>query len=185
MNEFDFPELYSSIILGTTPSPGQVTLSGHERKEAWDVKSAKGQDGATTSLNGKPIGRFKAKFSLLKDYGADDDQFARWDEFQRLIESTTNGPKPTALPIYHPDLARNGYTEVTNGGVGGLTHDGKGGATVEVEFLEYRPPKPKPPKKATSKPSQSTAGTAEPNKPNPYAAQEAELAGLLEEAQRP
>lgn len=174
------------IILGTTDSPGVVTLSGHDRNEAWDIQAAKGQTGASSKLNGKPIGQFQASFFL-----ADDEDFARWEDFQRLIESTTNGPQPVALPIYNPDLARNHFTEVSNGGIGGMLHDGKGGRTVVVKFLEYRPPKPKKTAKAKAKPSAGVAGGGgqfgppPPPKADPNADAKRELAALLAEARRP
>lgn len=186
MNPYENPEQYTSIVLGGVRSPGVVTLFGHDRREEWDIKKAKGQDGASCSLNGKPISKFKASFYLLKDYASGVDDFVLWDEFQRLIETTTNGPKPVALPVYHPDLARLGFTEVVKGNVGGMMHDGKGGATVDVEFLEYKPAKPKPPKTASSKPGTTGAGGQYgPPPPDPNAAAKAELAALLEQAQQP
>lgn len=185
MNPYDHPELYDVITLGDRVSPGVVTLTGHDRNPDWDIKAAKGQTGASTSLNGQPIGMFQASFYL-----ADDEEFQQWDEFQRHIESTTNGPKPVALPVYHPDLARNKFTEVVNGGISGVIHDRMGGMTVQVKFIEYKPPKPRPPQKAASKASGNTGktdanGNHQPAKPDPNAGAKQELAGLLEEAKKP
>jgi hypothetical protein len=196
----DNDEMYSTIVLGTMRSPGVVKLSGHDRDKAWDVKPAKGQTGASSALNGDPIGSFDATFYLADD-GAFDERvggadgftilgvtdFDRWDDFQRLIESTTNGPTPVALPIYHPDLAAQRYTEVVSGGVGGMVHDGRGGASIKVKFLEYRPPKPKPIAKAKPKPGApgATSTIGKPPKPDPNAAAKRELAALLERARQP
>lgn len=174
------------IVLGIAESPGVVTLSGHDRVKAWDIQAAKGQTGASSKLNGDPIGKFKASFYL-----ADAEDLERWERYQFLIEAMTNGPAPQALPIYHPDLARNHFTEVTNGGVGGLIHDGKGGATVVVDFLEYKPPKPKPSAKAKAKPGGKVAsgggefGPPPPPKPDPNADAKRELAELLTQARTP
>jgi hypothetical protein len=172
------------LLLGSAQSPGTVVLSGHDRVKDWNVAAAKGQTGASSSLNGDPIGKFQAEFYL-----ADDEDLAGWEDFQRLIESTTNGPTPVALPIYHPDLARNKFTEVVNGGIGGMLHDGRGGRIVQVTFLEYRPPKPKPSAKAKAKPAQTYANTDEggrsPPPEDPNAAAKRELAGLVDEARRP
>lgn len=172
------------IVLGITPSPGRVTLSGHDRWENWDVQKAKGQTGASSQLNGRDVGSFTATFYLAHD-NLDDTEtndFDLWDSFQRLIETMTNGPRPIAMPIFHPDLARNGFTEVSSGGVGGLVHDGKGGATVVVKFQEYKPPKPKPAAKAAAKPGATSGPKA---KPDPNAAAKAQLAALVAEAKKP
>lgn len=186
MRPYDLGEELDYIILGTARSPGVVTLSGHDRSKQWDIKAAKGATGASSALNGDPIGQFDASFYLVDD-GSDPDSptdFDLWEDFQKLIESTTNGPKPVALPIYHPDLARNRFTEVVNGGITGMTHDNRGGATVKVKFLEYKPPKPKPPSKAQAKPAGAAApGTTQ--KPDPNAAAKAEVARLVAEAKKP
>src|SRR5690606_29962779 len=173
MRPYWYDEEYSVIILGTVASPGTVTLQGHDRNKEWDIKAAKGQTGASSALNGDPVGQFQATFYLAADnQDGEPDDFDRWEDFQRLIESTTRGPTPVALPIYHPDLARNGFTAVANGGIGGMAHDGKGGAIATVKFLEYKPPKPKPVVSAKAKPGSSAAAsaTSKPAKPDPNAA---------------
>jgi hypothetical protein len=95
----------------------------------------------------------------------------------------TAGPKPFALPVYHPDMARDKITEVTNGGIGETTHDGKGGVSHFVDFLEFRPPKPKPAAKPGAKGAGKTAGKSA--KPDPNAAAKAELRALVAEAKAP
>lgn len=177
----DIDDLLSVIVLGTTTSPGVVKLSGHDRNKDWDNQKAKGSTGASSKLNGDPIEPFTCTFTLAGDGQDEVDDFERWEEFQRLIESTTNGPKPVALSIFHPDLARQRITKVTNAGVGGMVHDGKGGATVVVKFQEYKPPKPKPVAKATAK----GGSTAKAAAPDPNAARKAELAALYDEATKP
>jgi hypothetical protein len=180
---YEDPDAYDVIVLGTMTSPGVVTLSGHDRDKNWDTQAAKGKQGATEILNGDPILEFTATFALAGDeIGADSDDFSQWAIFKRLIESTTNGPTPVALPIYHPDLAEQRVTEVVLGSMGGGKHDGKGGKTYAVKFREYKPPKPKPTVKAIAKPGQ---GTAAASAPDPNAAAKAQLAGLLAQAQAP
>lgn len=193
IHPYYFPELFQSIWLGTMQSPGVVTLSGHDRNKAWDNQAAKGSEGASSKLNGDPIGEFQASFYLAGD---EDDEggavgsndFDRWDLFQLVVESTFKGPEPKALPIFHPDLARNGFTEVVAASVGGLVRDSRGGATVLVKFQEYKPPKPKPVVKPKSKgtgASPGAANAAKVEKPDPNAAAKRELAGLVEEARQP
>jgi len=172
------PDLYRSIVLGTAVSPGVVTLSGHDRESAWETTAAKGQTGASSTLNGSPVGTFQASFYLASV----EDQIA-WPAFQRVIESTTNGAAPVALPIYHPDLAANRFTEVCGANVGGIVRDSRGGVTVLVKFIEYRPPKPKAAKGATGSGGNATpggAGGGDANDPN--ADLKRELDNLVSEA---
>lgn len=178
MTPNEFPDLFSSITLGTARSPGTVTLSGHDRDPKWDVAEAKGQTGASSALVGDSVGQFQASFFLASAA----DQIA-WPAFQRVLESTINGGEPKALPIYHPDLAANHFTEVCASSIGGVVRDERGGATVLVKFIEYRPPKPKPAKTAGS----SGGGNAPPaasagDDYDPNAERKRELDALLEEA---
>ena len=187
------PLLYSKILLGDPGmwSPGVVTLSGHNRDENWDVQAAKGSAGASSKLGGRGIGQFQASFQLSAD-GSEElgfDDFSRWEIFQRLIESTTSGPTPVALPIYHPDLDLNGFSEVVSGGVGGLVRDGRGGAIVLVKFLEYRPPVPKPSAGARGGGGGGSSGWETQGEayspPDPNEDAKRELGDLLEEASGP
>jgi len=179
----EYPDLYRSIVLGLSKSPGVVTLSGHRRDQAWDVVAAKGQVGASSKLNGAGVGQFQASFYL-----ATKEQQDAWPPFQRVIESLTDGPKPVAKSIYHPDLALNHYTEVSNASIGELIRDDRGGATVLAKFIEYLPPKPKAAKGATG-----AGGTAVPggggspgteSEYDPNAERKRELDALLDEADK-
>lgn len=191
----DIDEDISTIVLGTTRSPGVCTITGLKDAPKWDIKDAEGQVGASTSLKGKPIGSFSCSFYLVDDGSAGESQFDAWESFRRLIKSTVDGSKPVALPISNPDVNAAGYTEVVlgNGGIEGPQYDGRGGATYVVEFMQYRPPKPKPAAKATPKPSGTTqnySNTDEgprypPPKPDPNADAKRELAALTDEASRP
>ncbi len=188
MTPYELADDLDFLVLGQLhPSPGLLTLSGHDRVKNWDVQAAKGATGATSKLNGDPIGRFKASFYLAHDRFEDDgtNDFDNWEDFQRILESLVNGPAPIAVPIYHPDLARNKFTEVSVSSIGGLVHDGKGGATVVVEFIEYRPPKPKPAAGAAAKPGTGKGAGAGAAKPDPNAKAKAELAALVAEARKP
>jgi hypothetical protein len=184
---FDLGDTLDYLVLGTMRSPGKVKLSGHDRNLDWDIKAAKGQTGASSTLNAQPLGEFEAEFELADD-GADPagpTDFDAWEDFQRLCESTVNGPTPVALPIYHPDLARNRYTEVVLRGMGGMVHDGRGGATVKVKFGEHRPPKAKPPKGAQPKPGAPGAAPGSAQKPDPSTEGRRQLDALPADARKP
>lgn len=168
------PDLYKSIILGNTPSPGTVKLSGHERKHRWETQKPDGSTGCHTISKGPDVRGFTAEFFL-----ADLEDIEAWDAFQALIESTVEGPKPRALAVYHPDLVRNRIGDVVCESVGGFMHDGRGGARVSVKFLEYRPPKPKP----ATRPAPSNGKLGD--RVDPNAAAKAELAELQRQARSP
>ncbi len=179
---FENADVLYRILLDTTWSPGKATITGHDRAKNWQNSEAHGTAGASSTLHGDPIGVFQILFELAGD-GYDTDFFASndfddWENFQKLIESTTSGPKPIALPIFHPALARQKITEVVNAGVGGMVYDDKGGASVVVKFQEYKPLKAKPPVPVT-------AGTAGATAVDPNAAAKAQLASLVAEAQKP
>jgi hypothetical protein len=181
-----YDEELDTHTLGTTRSPGVVIFSGHDRVKNWNIKQAKGKTGASTSLEGdKPLS-FKARYYLAGDLvpPGQQDVFEQWDAFQRLIEAMTSCPIPFALPIFHPDLARNHITEVSNGGVGGRVHDGKGGCYHEVTYQEYKPAKKKASASPTAKAASSTAGGPK-TKPDPNAAAKAELAAIVAECKKP
>lgn len=131
------PELFDSLELGGVRSPGVVKISGHDFVVEWDVKEASGQAGATTTLKGIKLGRFTATFFL-----ADGEDIAAWPAFAEVIESTVL-PRPHALEVYHPDLSVQGIDACVLESFGGAVHDGGGGQTITVKFIEYSPPKPK------------------------------------------
>lgn len=178
-NPVDHGDLYDAIELAGKRSPGIVTLSGHDRAEKWDVKGADGAGGATTTYKGEEVTQFTATFYLVKDPVLGIDDFADWDTFARVIKSSLPaGGKPKALKIYHPDLAANDIKSVCKATFGGMAHDGKGGATVAVKFIEFRPPKKKAGTPTASKDSASA-------KPDPNADLKAQIEVLLKEAQKP
>lgn len=176
-NAFDNPELYESIVLAGVRSPGVVTISGHDRVTDWDVKAASGQAGASTTLKGEKPAEITCSFFLVRDLTLGIDDLERWPAFLALINSTVNGSTPKALDIYHPDLAANGITSVVKSSVGGVTHDGMGGQTVVVKFLEY-----KPPKKVGGSPNGSKAKPK--SGADPDAAALAELARLTDQYEK-
>jgi hypothetical protein len=178
-NPIDNEELFDSIVLGGVSSPGKVTLSGHDRKVTWDVKTAPATKGASTTLKEVPPIEFTATFYLVKDVAQGLDDFADWPAFQDVIESSVNGTTPRALDIYHPDLAsqRPPIASVCKAMVGGAVDDGKGGRTIVVKFQEYQPPKP-----AGGSPSGSKA-KPDPDPNDPDAAAKAEIAKLTKQYQ--
>jgi hypothetical protein len=177
----DHPELFDVLIMaGDRVSPGRVRLNGHDRNKAWDIKAAKGQTGASSTLNGDPLGEFEATFELVEDPYDGVDDFADWEEFSRWLHSLVNGPKPLAVTVYHPDLATNNFTEVTVRSIGGVLRQDNGVGIVKVKFGEHKPPKPKPVKKSSA--SGSANSPDKPEKPDPNAEAKRELERLTTQA---
>lgn len=179
------PELYDKIKLLGVPSPGVVKLSGHARSVGWDKKAGGAQDGESTTRKGKEACEFTATFYLVFDPVTGLDEFIMWNEgFVPVLRLSYESTAPVALDIYHPDLATLDIKSVVVKKLGGLQYDGKGGATVDVVFLEYFPPKKKPAKKPAGSKSKNPIG-AQAGKPDPNAASKAELAALLAQAKAP
>jgi hypothetical protein len=171
------------LLLGGKRTPGSVKLSGHGRAEKWDVKEGDGQGGATVTYKGEELSKFTATFELGD--GDDYDDFADWDAFVPILRRATGAKEPSALDVFHPDLARLDIKSVVVTKIGGLVHDGKGGATVAVDFLEYRPPVPKGGTPNGSSANAGAAGGAAGGAQDPNADAQAEIDALLEEAKKP
>jgi hypothetical protein len=173
---------WSKLLVAGRWSPGVVSLSGHKREAKWDVQEADGEKGATQALKGIKSGEFEGDFYL-----ADDEDFAAWDAFQVLLESTL---KPDAegnlngLDVIHYDLNRNGYTSIVLRTMGELRHDGKGGGWIRVKFGEHLPPTPDPPKTTSgSKSSAGKKGKGEPDPNDPITVATNELNDALAEGE--
>lgn len=165
-------DAFDYLWLAGQKSPGVVRLSGHDRSYGWDVKKAAGQKGASTTLTGDDPAEVTAEFYLVRDDSVGRDDFAEWPAFDALVRSSVDGKTPKALDVYHPDLATNGITSLVLKKFGGVKHDGKGGQTITILFLEYRPAKP-----AGGTPK----GSATKKKPDPDQAALDELARLTDE----
>lgn len=182
MRPYEFDDLLSTFVVGTTVCPGTVTFPGLSDPENWNVKKAKGSTGASTTLEGKDPRKFTSVIYLADDETG--EQFYIWDTFRAVVESTVVAGKPKAIQVYHPDLARAKITEASKDDIKGPVYDGKGGATYTIDWIEFRPPKPKPPARAVA---QAAGATSNPGRDtyDPNAAAKAELEGLLAEARRP
>lgn len=141
-NLYKHEELFNVIVLNGHSSPGVVKLSGHETKVVWDVQGGPFQNGSIIRYKWSPPVEFQADFYLVDDPSQGLDDTAKWDDFARLIEATVNNPRqPKAVPIYHPDLARNKIKSVVKASIGGMSYDGKGGTNVTVKFQQYLAPR--------------------------------------------
>lgn len=172
-------DIWSTLVVAGMASPGSVTITGHGREVGWDIQEAKGQEGATTTRKGGPIAKFTATFYLTDELDANGySDFDYWPAFQSLLESSFTGPEPIALEVYHPDLARNFITAAVLAKMGEMRPDGKGGASIAVDMMQYRPKRPK----SSGSPGQTKTKT---KGDQAVADAEAELNALLEEGNVP
>jgi hypothetical protein len=171
-NVVDNEQIYNVIKLGGKTSPGKVTLSGHNRKVNWNVNAGYALVGATVTFKNVPPIEFTASFYLVKDFAQGIDDYAAWDDFKKVIDSTLAGSKVHALAIYHPDLIENDIKTVCKAEIGGRVYDGRGGCTVAVKFQEYRAPK------------KLSGAVAEKPQDDPNAALKAEVATLTAKYQQ-
>ena len=141
MNPFEQPDLYDKLRIGGQPTPGVCKLSGFKRSVAWDRKPGGGQDGESTSRKGKTAASGTVTHYLADEPGALSEQ-DEWQAFAALLQGAQQ--KAIAYDVYHPDLATLGIHQCVVTDIGLVEHDGKGGATVWFELLEYLPPKKKP-----------------------------------------
>lgn len=182
-NPIDDVDVYMVVVLAGVQSPGHCTLSGAALTNRWEEKEGDGQDGDSTTLKGRKNNHFTVTFELWDEPGLGIDHFATWDrEFLPLLKSSTTTTPLSALDIYHPDLARLGISAVQVEEIGQLVHDGQGGATVAVKFLEFRPPKPK---SGTPGGSKSGGGSKPGDAPDPNADAQKELDDTVAEAKKP
>ena len=171
LNPIDHPDAFDSLEVGTVRSPGKVEFSGHDRKANWDVKTGKGIDGGTTTLNGIPAIEVSATFTLVNV-----EEFEAWVAFAKAVKSTISAT-PKGVDVYHPDLAENDIKSVCMATFGGRVHDGKGGQKYTIKFQEYRAPKKKPAASITA------SGSGKPASLDPNAAALAKLEALTKKYQ--
>lgn len=134
--------LWGRLRVGGAISPGQCRISGPGLVIGWDVANASASSGGVTTRINEPIKEFEAEFELTDEEDElNISDFDRWDDFEKVLLSSSSRAKPKALPVYHPDLARVGITAAVLKSIGPVQLDGKGGGKIKVAFIEYKPPK--------------------------------------------
>lgn len=145
---------WGKLVLGGVVLPGVCKITRFPRVDDWDIQRANGKKGATTKLKGSGPVEFTATFELVDDPLL--NELEEWEEAQALIESTTSGATPKALPVYHPSLALLKVGPVCKKEVGSLEALGGGKFSISCSFVEYAPPKPS----STKSPVPSSASGA-------------------------
>lgn len=156
-----------SIVLGGARSPGLCDVVGAERKKKLDVLNAYGQTGARVIYHGDELCRFSVRFRF---YAAEElDEWALWSQVLykapaprhgtvRDQSETKDDSATGAYSITHPLLAEIGVSEVIVESVLAPEQTDDGEWTIEVKFIEYRPPV-----KALAAPKGAQATPADPD----------------------
>lgn len=181
INPITNPQAYDTVRVGAVESP-LCKLGNWKRKYQFDVKKGKGTVGSTTTFVANPPAEGSITF-----YVWEASQWDQWVAFRNVLAFDPTKAKAQAIDIYHPALVGLGVKSVQTTSIGPETNsDDKGLWSIEVEFIEYRPV---PKKDATSTATGSKAVTKVQipgTPPDPIGdAQQAQIAKLLEQAQKP
>jgi hypothetical protein len=143
------PLAYDQIEIAGRLWPGICRIANAEQLYKWQVNDAKGSDGATTTYQGGDIAKPKLVFVLWEgtdDVGGYVNYFLEWDAFRPVLETSIPPPgskrAPIALAVKHPLFQHARIGAISLEKIGQPTPDGEGGMTVEVDILDFRPPKP-------------------------------------------
>lgn len=178
VDPYNWASQWDSINLGGVRSPGICNVGEFKRAHEWDLKKGKGTLGATITFVGRPPAKGSIEFFLWEA-----SHFVAWDSFLPLLKYDPTKQSVQAVEIYHPSLAAIDLYQVVSESIGNPVHKGGGLFSITIEFLEYFPP---PKTSATSTPT-SAKPNADPtaNPPDPFAAQQAQIAALMSEMQKP
>lgn len=148
MNPVDNAAEFACLQIGDQISPGVMKIVGLSRKLVVDIVEAKGQNGASTTRQGKKVCVFKCEFHLIVgtkiyDDGVelDVDEFELFEEFMPILRATQE-PDALAVSVYHPEFLRLGVRNVMLTDEGAFEPDEKGGGKVFIELTEYYKKKP-------------------------------------------
>lgn len=124
-------------IANTKRLPGVARVSGRGVEHKLDVKKTPGKDGAVFSDLGRELANFTVTLTL--------QSATEWEDFKKIVpalQPLNQTGKLEAITISHPALNALGIAASYCQRVG-IPHPGSvvGTYEVELEFLEYRPPK--------------------------------------------
>lgn len=136
-NPFINPDNFDYFLLGGRKSPGLAKISGAAKVSKYQVNKPKGSTGASLTYDGRDLTKFKASIKLITA-----DEYSQWQDFSALLKKEPNSKDPKAIEFYHPFITDElGVSAVV---VEQFTQPEESGAneiTVNIDFLEYAPPK--------------------------------------------
>ncbi len=120
-------------------SPGLLhKVTGFKRKHRVDKKKAKGAQGDTITLAGRPSAEGSFTFQLWTDQQIEED----WPNWVSVFDYDPLKTTPTAVLLAYPSLLINGISRVICDGIGPIIHVGHNLYEVELDLIEYNPPPP-------------------------------------------
>ena len=180
-NPLSDPGQADAMIAGGVVSPGVMLLmSGGDREYNWDIKQAPGTQGYTMTYRGWKVGEPIVCRFVFFDHKEGPGYTTSNSGVQSFYDiwvpiwaiDARKGPNsnvtsltaagsiasaskrfPPPVGIYHPILNANDINALLCKRIGALRTDGKMLWWIDMEFLEYRPPKiipPATPKGATA-----------------------------------
>lgn len=137
-----FPAVDTITMAGITP-PGKWTLLRAPKVYGWQIQQGFAQSGATVFPKGDEL--VKPRFLVeLWDGGRDWPAFRsfRAKYLKKALFNVGGGTAGYALGIDHPELKDMGVLSVVTLEINPFVNDGYGLWSSEIEFLQYRKPKP-------------------------------------------
>jgi len=152
LNPVTTPKAWDFFYAAGLVAPGIAKIADAVRENNWDVKVGPGASGATTTFRGLKIVHFTLQLTLI-GAGALD----ALPSFLDALRFDPSRPGNNALEVYHEAL--NALDPPIKAAavesLGVPKQSGPGGYwTMEIKFIEYRPP---PPKNVTKTPSGASA----------------------------
>lgn len=189
MNPIAEPSLYERAALAGKLTPGIIGrggVTGWDREQDWDIKKAKGKQGATMTDQGSAPTSGAIEIQLWRTGESPDfvHDFDDWENDYRPMLETAR-VKGEALVVGHPIINGAGVTSVVVKKIGPLTDKGRGLWTVKVELLEFLKPKAAGGTPSAAKPGGWTGGgSASKGEPSAQDEQDKEIEKLIEEAKK-
>lgn len=138
-NPFLNSPAFDYVLIAGIKSPGKAKVTGGGRANKWDEQKPSGSSGASLTYKGRDLVKFKVSFEFIKS-----TEYAEWqDKFAPILKKEPNSKAPQALQFYHPFITDElDVKAVVVEKVYQPEESGNNIITVNVDFIEYAPPKP-------------------------------------------
>jgi hypothetical protein len=169
-----------TIVIGGTPCPGKVTITGGNKAFRWQVNLAPWTSGATVNPLGDDIIEFDVLVQLWTARHWQDWQTFAKSYLSTAVVSAPGGVTSLALSIQHPILNAPPLSldHVLVKRMTPMVNDGTGLWSCTISFMQFRPQT----KPAKSRPNAAIPAAAKPQ-PTIQDAQDAQIQKLQAQMQ--